>query len=117
VPREFLFVYGTLRSEFDNPFARRLRAEARLVGRATVVGSIFRVAEYPGFWPEPAGEVHGEVYRLSSPATLQALDEYEGPEYERVGTTVSTGESVWIYRFERQPPPALRIASGDFCAP
>jgi gamma-glutamylcyclotransferase (GGCT)/AIG2-like uncharacterized protein YtfP len=37
---ELLFVYGTLRSEFGNPFARRLRAEARLVGPATVVGSI-----------------------------------------------------------------------------
>jgi gamma-glutamylcyclotransferase (GGCT)/AIG2-like uncharacterized protein YtfP len=114
---ELLFVYGTLRSEFDNPFARRLRAEARLLGRATVVGSIYRVAEYPGFWPEPAGVVHGEVYELMSPGTLQALDEYEGQQYERVAATVSTGERVWIYRFERQPPLALRIASGDFCAP
>jgi gamma-glutamylcyclotransferase (GGCT)/AIG2-like uncharacterized protein YtfP len=114
---ELLFVYGTLRSEFDNPFALRLRLEARLVGRATVAGSIYRVAEYPGYWPEPAGEVHGEVYELLGPATLQALDEYEGPEYERVAATVSTGERVWIYRFERQPALDRRIASGDFCAP
>jgi gamma-glutamylcyclotransferase (GGCT)/AIG2-like uncharacterized protein YtfP len=115
---DFLFVYGTLRSEFDNPYAQRLRSEARLVGRATVAGSIFLVAEYPGYRPHPPGKVHGELYRLLTPeATLNALDDYEGAEYRRVAIRVSTGESAWIYRFESRPPFGARIASGDFCAP
>ena len=102
---DLLFVYGTLRSEFDNPYARRLRAEARLMGPATVAGSLFRISHYPGYRPDPPGEVHGELYRLHDPArTLAALDDYEGEEYRRVAIPVSTGESAWIYRFEGEPP-------------
>jgi len=108
-----LFVYGTLRSEFDNRYARLLRSQAELVGRATVPGSICRVNHYPAFRPASAGEVHGELYRLNDPeTTLRALDEYEGPEFERV---VVNG--AWIYQFRSEPPENSRIASGDFCVP
>jgi gamma-glutamylcyclotransferase (GGCT)/AIG2-like uncharacterized protein YtfP len=111
-----LFVYGTLRSEFDNEYARLLRSKSKLVGRATVPGSIFRIGSrqsFPGWKPEPAGEVHGELYRLTDPETiLKALDEYEGPDFDRVVV-----KDAWIYRYNKQPPKYSRIASGDFCAP
>jgi|SRR5580704_10310251 gamma-glutamylcyclotransferase (GGCT)/AIG2-like uncharacterized protein YtfP len=111
--QDLLFVYGTLRSEFNNPFARMLRKDATLVGGATVPGSIYRVSEYPGFRPEPAGVVHGELYRLSQPAaTLKALDDYEGSEYERVMLN-----GAWIYQYKLPLPESSRILSGDFCAP
>ena len=107
-----LFVYGTLRSEFENEYARSLRSKADLVGRATVTGSIYRVDYFPAFRPEPAGEVHGEVYRLRDPeTTLKTLDEYEGSEFERV---VVNGN--WIYQYRAQPPDDSQIPSGDFCA-
>ena len=107
-----LFVYGTLRSEFDNEYARLLRSQAEPVGRATVTGSIYRVQHFPAFRPEPAGEVRGELYRLRDPeTTLKALDEYEGTEFERV---VVNGN--WIYQYGMQPPENSRIVSGDFCA-
>ena len=113
-----MFVYGTLRSEFDNVYAKVLRDQAERLGRATVMGSIFRVAHYPGYRPEPPGQVTGELFRLSDPArTLAVLDDWEAPDFERVLTTVSTGESVWIYEFRPDPPEGSRIASGDFCAP
>jgi gamma-glutamylcyclotransferase (GGCT)/AIG2-like uncharacterized protein YtfP len=108
-----LFVYGTLRSEFNNRYARLLRSEAELVGRATVPGSIYRVTHYPAFRPGPKGAVHGELYRLNDPeTTLKALDEYEGPEFERV-----MANGAWIYQFRSEPPENSRIVSGDFCAP
>ena len=108
-----MFVYGTLRSEFDNPYAKLLRSQAELIGPAVVPGSIFRVAHYPGYRPAPAGTVHGELYRLrDAPATLALLDEYEGIEYERV----LVGDS-WIYQFRTQPAEDTRIFSGDFCCP
>src|SRR5579863_3560268 len=105
-----LFVYGTLRSEFDNKYARLLRSQAKLVGPATVPGSIYRVSHYPAYRPEPAGEVRGELYRLTDPeTTLKALDEYEGEDFERVVVN-----NAWIYQYKKEPPKYSRISSGDF---
>jgi gamma-glutamylcyclotransferase (GGCT)/AIG2-like uncharacterized protein YtfP len=110
---DLLFVYGTLRSEFDNRYARLLRQQATPTGRATVPGSIYKVSHFPAFRPHPVGEVHGELYRLNSAeATLAALDEYEGDEFERV---VING--AWIYQYKEPLPESSRILSGDFCQP
>src|SRR5579863_132217 len=111
-PADLLFVYGTLRSEFDNQYARLLRKGATLVGRSTVRGSIYRVQHFPAFRPAPDGEVHGELYRLNQPeALLKVLDEYEGEEFQRV----MVGDA-WIYQYKGNPPELSRIRSGDFCA-
>jgi gamma-glutamylcyclotransferase (GGCT)/AIG2-like uncharacterized protein YtfP len=108
---DLLFVYGTLRSEFDNQYARLLRSSAELIGPATMPGSIYRVEHYPAYRPVPAAEVRGELYRLGDPeTTLRALDEYEGDDYERV----VIGQA-WIYQYRWPLPEADRIASGDFC--
>lgn len=113
---ELLFVYGTLRGEFDNQYARLLRSQAALIGRATVRGSIYRVDSYPAYKPDSAGEVHGELYRLGDPAaTLHALDDYEGEGFARVKVETSRGEA-WIYRYRGETAADSRIASGDFCA-
>lgn len=110
---DLLFVYGTLRSEFDNQYARLLRKEATLVDKTTVRGSIYRVAHFPAFRPAPDGEVHGELYRLNQPeTTLKALDDYEGEEFERV---IVNG--AWIYQYKGPLPERTRILSGDFRAP
>jgi gamma-glutamylcyclotransferase (GGCT)/AIG2-like uncharacterized protein YtfP len=110
---DLLFVYGTLRSEFDNHYARLLRKEATFLRQATVAGSIYRVEHYPAFRPQPEDEVHGELYRLDTPeATLAVLDEYEGEEFERVVI-----EGAWLYQYKGGPPEEARIASGDFRAP
>jgi gamma-glutamylcyclotransferase (GGCT)/AIG2-like uncharacterized protein YtfP len=107
---DLLFVYGTLRSEFDNQYAVMLRSRAELVGRAVVAGSIFRIAEYPGYRPEPLGVVHGEVYRVDL-ELLRVLDEYEGAEYERVMV-----EGMWIYRYLGPVDGERRIESGDWAS-
>jgi gamma-glutamylcyclotransferase (GGCT)/AIG2-like uncharacterized protein YtfP len=109
---DLLFVYGTLRSGHENPYARLLHAEADLAGPATVPGSIYRVKHYPAYKADPVGEVHGEVYRLRNPEmTLRVLDEYEGDEFERV---IVSG--YWLYRYVPEPAQASRISSGDFPA-
>jgi gamma-glutamylcyclotransferase (GGCT)/AIG2-like uncharacterized protein YtfP len=110
---DLLFVYGTLRSEFDNRYARLLRTAATSMGRATVPGSIYRVRHFPAFRPHPEGEVQGELYRLHTPeVTLAVLDEYEGEEFERVVV-----KGAWLYQYKGEPPEEARIASGDFRAP
>jgi gamma-glutamylcyclotransferase (GGCT)/AIG2-like uncharacterized protein YtfP len=110
---DLLFVYGTLRSEFDNRYARLLRKEAGFLRRASMPGSIYRVGHYPAFRPHPEGAVQGELYRMHTPeVTLAVLDEYEGDEFERVVV-----EGAWLYQYKGDPPEEARIASGDFRAP
>jgi gamma-glutamylcyclotransferase (GGCT)/AIG2-like uncharacterized protein YtfP len=109
VPADVIFVYGTLRSEFSGEYALLLRASAEFLGKATVRGSIYRVAHYPGFRDEPAGVVHGEIYALRDEKILARLDEYEGDEFERV----RIGE-WWIYRYVGEVSEERRIESGDF---
>jgi len=112
---DLLFVYGTLRSEFSNRHALLLRERAELIGPAETSGSIFWIADYPGYRPDPPGLVRGELYRLHDPdAMLAALDRYEGSDFERTEVTVG-GAGAWIYRYRSQPPEGARISSGDFC--
>jgi gamma-glutamylcyclotransferase (GGCT)/AIG2-like uncharacterized protein YtfP len=113
---DLLFVYGSLRSEFDNVHAVRLRTESRFAGPATVAGSIFLIGPYPGFRAEPGGVVQGEIYSLAKPAaTLAHLDEYEGSEYTRVAVRLTSHDSeAWIYEYAVPLPLTVRIASGDF---
>lgn len=108
-----IFVYGSLRSEFDNPHALSLRKNADSLGRATIRGSIFLVGKYPAYRREPDGIVHGELWRLRDPeTTLAALDLYEGSEYSRV----LTAEGAWIYLYTGDVGSDQRIDSGDFLA-
>jgi gamma-glutamylcyclotransferase (GGCT)/AIG2-like uncharacterized protein YtfP len=91
-------VYGSLRSGFENRYARLLRAQSEFLGPASVRGSVFQLGEYPGYRPEGDDVVQGELYRLFDPeATFRILDEYEGPEYERVLIDVG-----WIYQLRER---------------
>ena len=114
-----LFVYGSLRSECDNPHVRKLRNEAKSMGRATVRGSIFRTGDFSGYKEEPAGIVQGELWQLNEPEkTLVALDEYEGDEYPRVVVRLEQPPvDAWIYVYAGHVAPDARIESGDFLAP
>jgi gamma-glutamylcyclotransferase (GGCT)/AIG2-like uncharacterized protein YtfP len=96
---DYLFVYGTLGSRFENRYARLLRAQSVFAGEATVRGTIRDMGAYPAFRREPDGLVHGELYQLRTPeSTLAALDEYEGDEFERVVIDCG-GRPAWIYQY------------------
>jgi gamma-glutamylcyclotransferase (GGCT)/AIG2-like uncharacterized protein YtfP len=76
-----LFVYGTLRSQCRNRFARLLAERATLVGPARARGRLYRIGSYPGLVPSEAPDewVTGELYRLhNASALLPILDDYEG---------------------------------------
>lgn len=121
-----LFVYGTLRAGFDGAMARRLWAEARLVGPASIGGALYRVADYPGFVPGAGGPVAGDLLALEdADATLAWLDRYEecdplspAPhEYRRARMVVEgpTGPvEAWVYVYARDPAGLARIESGDY---
>jgi len=108
-----LFVYGTLRRGSRNQFAEMLAQRGRYAGEDRVHGRLYDFGRYPGARPED-GSITGEVFQLLDPAaTLAALDEYEGPEFERAQTRTTSGLHCWIYWYvghSRGTP----IATGDW---
>ena len=122
-----LFVYGSLMSSSRHPMGDRLRREARLLGDATIEGSLYTISWYPGLVAggQSGERVHGEVYALATPARALAwLDEYEGlvpgnpnaGEYARVERPVrlATGETVtaWVYVYRGATAKLARVLSG-----
>lgn len=122
-----LFVYGSLMSSSRHPMGDRLRREARLLGKATIAGRLYRISWYPGLVADgrPGERVHGEAYALLRPArTLAWLDAYEGlvpsePEagqYLRLEQPVRLGSGLdiiaWVYVYRRDPTGLSRVASG-----
>jgi gamma-glutamylcyclotransferase (GGCT)/AIG2-like uncharacterized protein YtfP len=127
-----LFVYGSLMSTARHPQGDRLRAEARLIGPATIQGRLYRVSWYPGAAdsPDPEQRVHGELYALETPAqALEWLDAYEGiapttsgsNEYARIEQTtrLSSGQEVtaWVYLYQKDVSHLPIVANGRWTAP
>jgi gamma-glutamylcyclotransferase (GGCT)/AIG2-like uncharacterized protein YtfP len=116
----YLFVYGTLKSSFQNRHARRLRREASLLGRVRMPGRMYRIRWYPGMRPARSPEelVTGELYKLRQPSkTLKALDEYEEHYRRELHTaTFDTGEALqaWVYMYRRPRPEYSRVISGEW---
>jgi gamma-glutamylcyclotransferase (GGCT)/AIG2-like uncharacterized protein YtfP len=115
---QFLFVYGTLKSDFENRHARLLRSESVLVDRGRVRGRLYELGRYPALRLAPGHEdwVLGEVYRLRSPErVLPILDAYEGRQYRRVKLPclLASGSRVpvWVYLYGRALAEWRRIGS------
>jgi gamma-glutamylcyclotransferase (GGCT)/AIG2-like uncharacterized protein YtfP len=122
---QHLFVYGTLRSGFPNPLAKRLQAQARFVGIGSAPGVLYDFGWYPGamFKADARSRVIGEVFALKNAARLIAqLDHYEGtaePDsvFRRVAVKVSLdrGGAIEAWTYELNAPPGRPlIGSGDF---
>jgi gamma-glutamylcyclotransferase (GGCT)/AIG2-like uncharacterized protein YtfP len=119
-----LFVYGTLRRGFDNPFARLLAQSSHYVGPGYVQGVLYSMGEYPALVlaNDGAHQVRGDVYELNdAESTLRILDEYEGPQYPRVTVAVSIPGApqpldAWVYICTHDTSGRPRIESGDFLA-
>lgn len=118
-----LFVYGSLRRNAELA-VHPLLAGARFLGAATMPGTLYAVAWYPGLVFTGEGAVHGELYELPltrADAILHSLDDYEGGGFRRRKATaaLSSGERLdaWAYAYIG-PVHALEvIASGDYGTP
>jgi gamma-glutamylcyclotransferase (GGCT)/AIG2-like uncharacterized protein YtfP len=124
---DLIFVYGTLMSDFEGPYAVFLRKNADLLGEASCSGYLYHVAWYPGLVLSPEALAYGELYKIkeSSGVTFWAtLDEYEGvdpallvgDEYIRRQVDVRMDGKVftaWTYLFTGQKK-GEPIAGGRF---
>ena len=101
-----LFVYGTLKTSFENRWAKMLRSAGALMGPARLRGRVYRIAHYPGLKRCTAGNlwVLGELFCLHNPQKiLQALDQYEGEHFSRVRAIAylegGARRACWTYEY------------------
>jgi len=119
---DYLFVYGTLRRDYDLKLKNRVSDNLRYVGQAKVGAALYDLGRYPGAVRSRKGEeVIGDVFLLSdADRVLRILDKYEGiPEgrpdqgefvRKKGRVKLRSGEELnaWIYWYnldpkERQP--------------
>lgn len=125
-PAEFLFVYGTLRSDIPSSMSKFLRRRSAFIGKATTEGRLIDLGGYPGFLTG-GGTVKGELYRINqeqAEETWQLLDAYEGvsglssEEYCRttVDVRVAGGGKFTAHTYEYQQPSEgkAEISNGDY---
>jgi gamma-glutamylcyclotransferase (GGCT)/AIG2-like uncharacterized protein YtfP len=84
----YLFVYGLLKSDYDNEAAKTIRSHCTLIGEGYTYGRMFDLGSYPGIVYEKTSnlKVFGEVYRIDRNAheLIAFLDAFEecGPEFD-----------------------------------
>jgi gamma-glutamylcyclotransferase (GGCT)/AIG2-like uncharacterized protein YtfP len=121
---DYLFVYGTLLSHFNNAALRPIADWMQYEGRGKLKGKIFDLGAYPALITSAneGDHVQGEVYKLASTQKVfAALDEYEGEEYRREMHVVQfkSGKTVgcWVYVYQPEPDNnVIQIIGGDYLA-
>ena len=130
---DYLFVYGTLRSDsYSGHYRQYIAPHFSLVSRATMAGRLYSIIDYPGLLPaeDAIDIVVGEVHAFTGgEAALAAVDDYEGcaahsPQphlYTRKRATahLRDGSTVqaWVYFYNFPVSETMLIASGDFLNP
>jgi gamma-glutamylcyclotransferase (GGCT)/AIG2-like uncharacterized protein YtfP len=116
---EYLFVYGTLRKEYDLKLKNRVAKELKYVGKAKVEARLYDLGTYPGAIKDKKSEVIGDVFLLSdSEKVLKFLDDYEGDEYERKKEKIKlrSGKLItaWLYWYKGLIKEERRIFYKDY---
>ena len=82
-----LFIYGTLLAVAEHPMGDLLRTAGRFVGVGAIQARLYVIDDpdapgqnaYPGAVPspDPADQVHGEIWAVHDPAIWPRLDAFE----------------------------------------
>jgi len=124
-----IFVYGTLRSDFQHKAHGYVARYFSLMGKAFVPGKLYDAIEYPAGVPTEENHlITGELYDIKNAGefeqAMQVLDEYEG-SYDAPGepalfrrelVNVRFNEEevpAWIYWYNRPVAGKKWITSGD----
>ena len=122
-----LFVYGTLRKNFENQYATLLQKKSKYLGNGYFFGLLYDIGYYPGavYEPECNDKVFGDIVLFNHKEVLEILDDYEGVnaldlqscEFRReVVTVFMEGQPVscWTYLYNHPVHHLKRIHSGDY---
>jgi gamma-glutamylcyclotransferase (GGCT)/AIG2-like uncharacterized protein YtfP len=120
--RASLFIYGSLMRGFD---LHHYMTGATFIGEGRIRGTLVNLGRYPGL-VAGRGDVRGELYALEDPAQLEALDDLEEYDPERVENSeyvraerdvqLDDGRTcrAWVYVYTRDATGYPAIASGDW---
>ncbi|MFT3946296.1 MAG: gamma-glutamylcyclotransferase family protein [Agriterribacter sp.] len=118
---DYLFVYGTLRKNYNLTLKEKVAGDITYLGQAKVAASLYDFGKYPGAIKEAGGkhEVVGDVYIVNDPEKVfSVLDEYEGYEFTREKNSIKlrSGKSItaWVYWYSRKPVEKQRIPYKDY---
>ncbi len=126
----FLFIYGSLRQDFNNPAFSYISQYFNFVGNAYVQGKLVDMGEFPaGVFSIEGHKIIGELYQIKQPEqydwAFAQLDDFEGvlveanetPDFIRQQTTVflPNNETVqsWIYWYNGNTNNNPIIESGN----
>ena len=78
--KNYLFVYGTLRKNYDLKLKNRVKDGLEYVGQAKIGAALYDIGRYPGAVKDKTGkEVVGDVFLVNDPeGVFRVLDKYEG---------------------------------------
>jgi len=118
----YLFVYGTLRSNFDIQAKKDISDCLELIGNAEISGKLYDMGGYPAALPvgdDEKSHIRGEVFKINdSEKVFAALDVYEGSCYKRqqVNVHLPDGQNVdaWIYWYIASVDGKPRIKYKDY---
>ena len=123
---DYLFVYGTLRREFENKMAAFVRQNADYFHDGEMEGELYDVGTYPAALYQENAEtsIKGNIFKLigDREKIFQVLDLYEGVEedlYIRALRPVRFGEEqteilCWVYLFNSSTYHLRLISHGDY---
>jgi len=128
IESDYLFVYGTLKSDATNTNAKQFHEQAELIGAARWQGSLHLVTNYPAAVISKNKDefVFGELWQLKNPEqVLSLLDKYEEcaistllpHEYERSVEFINIDQKIipaWVYLYQLSTTDLPRIKTGIF---
>lgn len=125
--KDYLFVYGTLRKDYDLKLKNKVSDDLHYVGQGKVGASMYDIGRYPGAVRSSAGdEVIGDVFLITDvERVLKVLDKYEGintdgrpSEFVRKRSKIRlrNGKEVmaWVYWYEFDHSKKVKIKQKNY---
>ncbi len=124
---DFLFVYGLLQSNFNNPYADLLKNNAANLGKGYCFGRLYEIDGYPGLIidEDSKDQVYGTIYQIKNQAIFSQLDLFEGigerfsKPYQYMRIQIKCYQemqdfSAWAYVYNWSVNGKKLILSGDY---
>lgn len=78
----FIFVYGLLKSKYENEAAQTVRKNCTLIGEGRMPGRLYNIGTYPGavYIEDATTFVYGEIFEIqqNEENLIHYLDRFEG---------------------------------------